>query len=104
MEDIIEEIVGEIQDEFDNEDEEILKIGEGVFLCDARINIEDLNEELNTGIPVEDFDTLGGYVFALFDKIPAKFEKVSVNNLDFVVQEVDGHKIMKIKIIKKAEE
>ena len=102
MEDIIEEIVGEIQDEFDNEDEEILKTGDGVYLCDARINLEDLNEELKTEIPVEEFDTLGGYVFDLFGKIPVKYEKVSIDNLDFIIQEVDGHKINKIKIIKKA--
>ena len=102
MEDIIEEIVGEIQDEFDNEDEEILEIGQGAFLCDARVNIEDLNQEINTDIPAEEFETLGGWVFALFGKIPVKYEKVSVDNLDFIIQEVDGHKINKIKIIKKA--
>ncbi len=102
MEDIIEEIVGEIQDEFDNEDEEILKIGDGVYLCDARVNIEDLNQEINTEIPAEEFDTLGGWVFDLFGKIPVKFEKVSAEDMDFIIQEVDGHKINKIKIIKKA--
>ena len=102
MEDIIEEIVGEIQDEFDNEDEEIMKTGDGVFVCDARINIEDLNEELNIDLPLEEFDTLGGYVFDLFGKIPVKYEKISLNNLDFIIQDVDGHKINKIKIIKKA--
>ena len=102
MEDIIEEIVGEIQDEFDNEDDEILEIGDGVYLCDARMNIEDLNQEINTDIPAEDFETLGGWVFALFGKIPVRYEKVSVDNLDFIIQEVDGHKINKIKIIKKA--
>ena len=104
MEDIIEEIVGEIQDEFDNEDEEILKTGDGVFLCDARINLEDLNEQLDIELPLEEFDTLGGFVFDLFGKIPVKYEKVSVNDIDFVIQDVDGHKINKIKIIKKAVE
>lgn len=102
MEDIIEEIVGEIQDEFDNEDDEIMKTGDGVYLCDARINIEDLNEELRIELPIEEFDTLGGFVFDLFGKIPVKFEKVSIDNLDFIIQDVDGHKINKIKIIKKA--
>lgn len=102
MEDIIEEIVGEIQDEFDNEDEEIIEIGDGIYLCDARINIEDLNQEINVEIPAEEFETLGGWVFALFGKIPVKYEKVSIDNIDFVIQEVDGHKINKIKIIKKA--
>ena len=102
MEDIIEEIVGEIQDEFDNEDDEIMKIGDGVFLCDARVNLEDLNQEIMTDIPVEEFETLGGWVFDLFGKIPVKFEKVSLDNLDIIIQEVDGHKINKIKLIKKA--
>ena len=101
MEDIIEEIVGEIQDEFDNEDEELLEIGDGEYLCDARINIEDLNNEIQTDIPAEEFETLGGWVFALFGKIPVKYEKVSVENLDFIIQDVDGHKINKIKIIKR---
>jgi len=102
MEDIIEEIVGEIQDEFDNEDEEIIRIGDGIYLCDARINLEDLNNEIQTNIPVEEFDTLGGWVFDLFGKIPVKYEKISAENMDFIIQEVDGHKINKIKIIKKA--
>lgn len=101
MEDIIEEIVGDIQDEFDNEDEDILSIGEGIFLCDARVNIEDFNEELDMNISDDDFDTLGGFVFDLFGKIPVRFEKVSYNNVDFIIQNMDGHKINTIKVVKK---
>lgn len=99
LEDIIEEIVGEIQDEFDNETEDILEIGDGVYLCDARINLEDLNTRLNLDFPQEDFDTLGGFVFDLFGKIPSTQEKVSLGNMDFVVQSMEGHKILKIKIV-----
>lgn len=101
MEDIIEEIVGEIQDEFDNEDEEILAIGEGIFLCDARVNIEDFNEELSMEISDDDYDTLGGFVFDLFGKIPVRFEKVSYENVDFIIQSMEGHKINTIKVVKK---
>jgi hemolysin (HlyC) family protein len=101
MEDIIEEIVGDIQDEFDNEEEDILSIGEGVFLCDARVNIEDFNEELKMNISDDDFDTLGGFVFDLFGKIPVRFEKVSYDNVDFIIQKMDGHKINTIKVVKK---
>lgn len=104
MEDIIEEIVGDIQDEFDNEEEDIITLGEGVFLCDARINIEDFNESLNMDISDEDFDTLGGFVFDLFGKIPAKFEKVSYKNTDFIIQEMDGHKIKTVKVVDKGKE
>jgi len=99
LEDIIEEVIGDIQDEFDDEKEEILRIGDNAFLCDARINLHDLNEELGLGLPEEDFDTLGGFVFELFGKIPARYEKVSYKNLEFVIQEMEGHKIKSVKIL-----
>jgi hemolysin (HlyC) family protein len=101
LEDIIEEIVGDIQDEFDNEDEDILQIDDKSYLCDGRVDIEDLNEELQLSIPEEDFDTLGGFVFDLFGKIPVKFEKISYNNADFIIQDMDGHKIKTVKIVLK---
>jgi len=99
LEDIIEEIVGDIQDEFDNEREDILEIGENTYLCDARVDIGDLNEELELDIPDEDFDTLGGFVFDLFGKIPVRYEKVSYHGMDFIIQEMDGHKIKTVKIV-----
>ncbi len=103
LEDIIEEIVGDIQDEFDNEDEDILKIDDHSYLCDGRVDIEDLNEELDLDIPEEDFDTLGGFVFDLFGKIPIKYEKISFNTIDFIIQDMDGHKIKTVKIVKKVD-
>ena len=99
LEDIIEEIVGEIQDEFDNETEELLKISEGVYLCDARVNLEVLNEQLEIELPNDDFDTLGGFVFHLFGKIPARYEKLSYQNIDFIIQNIEGHKIDTVKIV-----
>jgi CBS domain containing-hemolysin-like protein len=104
MEDIIEEIVGDIQDEFDNEREDILQIGDGVYLCDARVNLDDLAEELSLQLPSEDFDTLGGFVFDLFGKIPVKYEKASFDGHDFIIQDMDGHKINTVKIILKRED
>jgi len=104
LEDIIEEIVGDIQDEFDNEVEDILKIDDNSFLCDGRVDIEDLNEELKLNIPEDDFDSLGGFVFDLFGKIPVKFEKITYNNIEFIIQEMNGHKIETIKIVLKAED
>ena len=99
MEDIIEVIVGEIQDEFDDEDEaEIIKIEDNIYLCDARINIEDLNEELKLTIPEDDFETLGGYVFELFGCIPKSGNTVSTDQADFLVESIDGHKINKIRL------
>jgi CBS domain containing-hemolysin-like protein len=98
MEDIIEEIVGDIQDEFDHETEDIVKLDEHTFLCDARINLEDLTEETGITFPIDDFDTLGGFVFDLFGKIPAQYEKATSNGVDFIIQEMEGHKIQKVKI------
>jgi CBS domain containing-hemolysin-like protein len=99
MEDIIEEIIGDIQDEFDHETEDVVALGEGVWLCDARVNLEFLSEETNLVLPVNDFDTLGGFVFDLFGKIPVKNEKITYKNYDFIIQEMDGHKINSIKIV-----
>lgn len=101
MEDIIEEIVGDIQDEFDNEREDIVALGGGAWLVDARLNIEDLNEELKLELPEEEFDTLGGFVFDLFGKIPARYEKVNWRDYDFIVQEMDGHRINTVKILER---
>lgn len=98
LEDIIEEIVGDIQDEFDNEQEELFDLGDGTYLADARLSIEELNETLSVDIPEENFDTLGGFVFDLFGKIPSKFEKVAYDGLEFIIQEMDGHKIKTVKV------
>jgi len=104
MEDIIEEIVGDIQDEFDNEREDILEIGERAWLCDARVDLEDLQERLATRLPDQEYDTLGGFVFDLFGKIPVKFEKVSYRNIDFIVQDMEGHKIRSVKVVARPDE
>ncbi|MCQ2247630.1 MAG: hemolysin family protein [Treponema sp.] len=99
MEDIIEEIVGDIQDEFDHERQDIIKLSENVWVCDARIDLDTLCEELEAEFPKEEFDTLGGFVFDLFGKIPVKFEKISWNEYDFIIQEMEGHKVNTIKVI-----
>ncbi|MCL2765367.1 MAG: hemolysin family protein [Treponema sp.] len=99
MEDIIEEIIGDIQDEFDHETDDVVDLGGGMWLCDARVNMEFLTEETNLALPANDFDTLGGFVFDLFGKIPVKNEKIEYRDYDFIIQEMDGHKINTIKIV-----
>lgn len=103
MEDIIEEIVGDIQDEFDKEREDILSLGTNVWLCDARVDLDDLNEMIESDFPEEEFDSLGGFVFDLFGKVPVKYEKATWKNFDFIIQDMDGHRINMIKVIKKTE-
>lgn len=104
MEDVIEEIVGDIRDEFDEEQDDITKIADGIWLCDARVDLDDLQELLEVEFPTEEFDSLGGFVFSLFGKIPVSFEKTSWNNLDFIIQEMDGHRVETVKIIKHRED
>ena len=99
LEDILEEIVGEIQDEFDEDEvEDIIQIGPSTYLCDTRVSIDDLNEELKIKLPHEDYETLGGFVFDLFDKIPVKFEKKEYEGMTFIIQDVEGNKIKSVKI------
>jgi CBS domain containing-hemolysin-like protein len=98
LEDILEVIVGEIQDEFDEEEEEIKKLDEKRYLVDARTNIEDLNNELNLKLVDDDFETVGGLVLEIFGRIPKKGESVEIDNNIFTVEEIDGHKIENISI------
>ena len=104
MEDIIEEIVGDIQDEFDKEREDIITVNENVWLCDARVDLDDLNETIGAAFPNEDFDSLGGFVFDLFGKVPVKFEKSTWKNYDFIVQDMEGHRINVIKVIRNGDD
>jgi len=99
MENILEEIIGDIQDEFDNENEDIMDLGGASWLCDTRINLEDLSERIGINLPSDKFDTLGGFVFDLFGKIPVKYEKAVWEGHDFIVQDMEGHKINSVKII-----
>jgi CBS domain containing-hemolysin-like protein len=98
MEDILEEIVGDIQDEFDDEKEDIVESEPGVFLCDGRVNLDDLGKRIAFKFPIEEeFDTLGGFLFDLFGKIPAPGDSAHYSadgvNLDFLVQDIDDRRI-----------
>lgn len=104
MEDIIEEIVGDIQDEFDKEQEDILSVSDNIWICDARVDLDDLNETIGAEFPNEDFDSLGGFVFDIFGKVPVKYEKATWNGYDFIVQDMEGHRINLIKVIKNKED
>ncbi len=103
MEDIIEEIVGDIQDEFDHESETIKPLGGNAWLCDARMNLEDLNESIESDFPTKDFDTLGGFVLDLFARVPAVNEKIEYENFEFMVHSMEGHRVNQIKVFRKAE-
>ena len=102
MEDIIEEIVGEIQDEYDNEAESCVQLGPESWLCDAKTRLDELSDRLGLALPEESFDSLAGYVFDLFGRIPAEKESIETETARFTVQAMEAHRILSVKIDKLA--
>ncbi len=101
IEDIIEEIVGEIYDEFDEvETPEIVKIDDYTLNVSAKTNIDDFNEEYDQDIPNEDFQTIGGYVFGLLGREPELNDVVEDKNIVYTILELDGVKIQRVKMQK----
>ena len=101
IEDIIEEIVGEIYDEFDKiEMPEIVRIDENTLSVASKTSIDDINEKFDQDIPNEDFQTIGGYVFGLLGREPELNDVVEDKNITYTILELDGIKIQRIKMQK----
>ena len=100
LEDIIEEIFGEIQDEHDTEENIYRVIGSGEYIFTGRIDIDDLNLILDSTLPNQDADTLGGLVYWWLGHVPKKGEVVEFDNLLITVEQVDEHRISKVRIKK----
>ena len=97
VEDIVEEVFGEIRDPYDIEKDLVIKQKEGGYLFDARIGIYDIEEELDIEFPEDrDYDTLGGYIFSELEKIPDKGESVTFNNWNFKVITLLENRIQKV--------
>ena len=103
IEDLLEEIVGDIQDEYDLEIPWMQPQDDGTLLVDARANVEELEEYYGIEIPREKFDTVGGYLFHLLGNVPKKGEKVSDNGLVLMVEDSDERKIEKVRVWRDAE-
>lgn len=98
IEDLIEEIIGDIQDEYDIEEDWSVEEEDGALLVDARLNIEDLEEHFDISIPREKFDTVGGYVFHLLGHVPREGEEAHGSGLVLTVIESDERKIRKLRV------
>ena len=94
LEDLLEEIVGEIQDEYDDEDPLFESLPDGSFLVPARLNIDTLNAILDLDITPDGFETVGGLIFKELGRVPKPGENVSLRNLRIVVREVEGQRII----------
>ena len=93
MEDLLEEIVGEILDEYDEPEEETVTTSGGETLVAGGSNIRELNEQFGTAIPEEEYTTIGGYVFGALGRLPQVGDRVSVGGATFTVRELEGRKV-----------
>jgi CBS domain containing-hemolysin-like protein len=106
IEDLLEQIVGDIQDEYDLEEEWLAEEADGNVVVDARLPIEELEEHFGIAIEREKFDTVGGLIFHLTGRIPAVGEEVENDSIRLKVLEADARKISKVRItrlVKKTE-
>jgi CBS domain containing-hemolysin-like protein len=99
VEDLIEEMFGEIRDEYDTEEEIFKKIDENTFVCSGKLEVDFLNEEQGFNIPQGDYATLAGFVTAGLGRIPQKGDAFKIGNFNFTILRADKTKITLVKII-----
>ncbi len=101
LEDVVEEVMGEIRDPYDQEESNAIRQSDGSFIVDGSITIYDLEEETDIEFPEErDYDTLGGFILDILTDIPKTGEHVDFKNMVFTVQTVENNRIGKVKIHK----
>jgi len=98
MEDALEELVGEIVDEFDTEEVLWRQIDSQTYVVSARLPLDEFNAKLGVSIPRQDADTIGGHVFHLFGKLPKRGESVSANGLTLTIEHIKGTRILEIRV------
>ena len=99
LEDLLESIVGNIQDEYDDEEEEITVVNENTFTIDGTCNIDEVEEMLDTSLPAGDYDTLGGMIMSLLGRIPEENEQpsVEVSGFVFTVMSIEERRIGQVR-------
>jgi CBS domain containing-hemolysin-like protein len=98
VEDIIEEMFGEIRDEYDTEEEIFKKIEENTYISSGKMEIDYLNEEYDLNIPAGDYETIGGFVTANLGRIPQKGESVKIGKFIVLILRSDKTKVNLVKI------
>lgn len=98
MEDLIEEIVGELDDELEHDEEELKTIDERTSVVEGQIRVEDLNEELNLDIPRGDYETLAGFILEQLGRLPNTGDSLNYKNIRLTVLEMQGPRIKQIEI------
>ncbi len=99
IEDLLEEIVGEIRDEFDVEKPLYTRLADGSYIVDAKMPISEISDQLGIDLPEEsEYDTMGGFVFTRLGKVPEKGEVFNENGVVVTIIEADDRKIHKVKL------
>ncbi len=98
LEDVLEEIVGEIEDEFDLPDESVERLDADTIRIDGTFPIDDFNEQFGVELPQEDYHTIGGFVFGQLGRAPERGDEVEHDGLRFGVDEVEGTRIQKLTV------
>ncbi len=101
LEDLLEEIVGQIQDEHDSEQTEFVRKSKGVAFAAASLRIDELNDQFGTTLPEDGPDTIGGLVFETLGHLPAKGERIKFRSVVFTVLEVEGNRVRRLRVEKK---
>ena len=102
MEDLLESIVGNIQDEFDDEDEEMIQVNENTFTVDGTTTIDEASDLLDIELPEGDYDTVGGLILDRLKRIPKNGEQpsIEVNGVMFTVESIEDRRIARVKMEK----
>lgn len=104
IEDLLEQIVGDIQDEYDLEEEWLLRQTDGSFIADGRLSVEELEEHLGIEVERDKFDTVSGLIYHLTGRIPRTGEEIDAGQITLIILEADARKIKKVRIISKTED
>lgn len=103
LEDLIEEIIGEVQDEYDlNEEAAYQQVTEDEYICNARLDLDDLNRLLDISLPTDETDTLGGFIFAQIGEVPEPGAEIETEEVRLVVLTVDRHRIGQVRVTRLA--
>jgi putative hemolysin len=103
LEDLLEELVGEITDEYDREEPEVLELGDGVYRVSGKASIDDVNELLGTELPDEEWDTVAGLILDLLGRMPENGEETSFRGLSLKAEKVTGRRIGSVMITRSPE-
>ena len=100
LEDIVEEIIGDIHDEFDEAEEQVIRpVGENEYIVEGSINLDDFNDQLGTEIDSEDYESLGGLIIEHLDRLPNKGDSVVIDNCKLTVIKMDEKRIDLVKVV-----